>query len=61
VEHYEIARYGALVAWARACGLKEAAQLLDETLQEEVKTDSLLSELANGDINKEAAGTAKAA
>jgi ferritin-like metal-binding protein YciE len=61
VEHYEIARYGALVAWAKACGLNEAAGLLAETLQEEEKTDQLLNKLANDEINQQAAGAAKAA
>ena len=46
VEHYEIARYGALKTWARELGLHDAAKLLDETLQEEIKTDQLLTKLA---------------
>ncbi|CAH2600284.1 Protein YciF [Rhodovastum atsumiense] len=61
VEHYEIARYGALLAWAKACGLNEAATLLEETLQEEKKTDQLLNDLANSEINQQAAKQAKAA
>ena len=48
VEHYEIARYGTLKAWATKLGYDEAAQLLDETLQEEIKTDQLLTEVAEG-------------
>jgi len=54
VEHYEIASYGTLHAFATACGLDKVAQLLDETLQEEKDTDTLLNKLAIGDINKKA-------
>ena len=61
IEHYEMARYGALVAWAKACGLNEAVPLLEETLQEEKKADSLLNQIANSDINAQAAKEAKAA
>ena len=46
VEHYEIARYGRLKAWARKLGLADAEALLDEILQEEKKTDLLLSQIA---------------
>lgn len=45
VEHYEIARYGTLKAWADQLGLKDASQLLAETLAEEEKTDKALSAL----------------
>jgi ferritin-like metal-binding protein YciE len=55
IEHYEIARYGTLKTWALQLGLDDAADLLDETLQEEKKTDELLTELA-GRINAEAEG-----
>ena len=51
VEHYEISRYGTLKAWAEKLGLNEAADLLDETLQEEKATDAKLSELALSEIN----------
>ncbi|WP_372396960.1 ferritin-like domain-containing protein [Azospirillum sp. HJ39] len=63
VEHYEIASYGTLHAYATACGLDRVAQLLDETLQEEKDTDMLLNKLAIGDVNKKAlaAGGKKAA
>lgn len=54
VEHYEIASYGTLHAYATASGLDKVAQLLDETLQEEKDTDSLLNKLAIGDVNKKA-------
>ena len=46
VEHYEIARYGTLKTWATQLGYTDAAKLLDETLQEEKKTDALLSKIA---------------
>ena len=48
VEHYEIARYGTLKAWATKLGHDDAAKLLDETLAEEKKTDELLSQIADG-------------
>ena len=54
VEHYEISRYGTLVAWAQKLGLSEAAELLEETLDEEKETDEKLSELAESEINAEA-------
>jgi ferritin-like metal-binding protein YciE len=46
VEHYEMARYGTLVSWANQLGMKEAASLLTQTLEEEKKTDAALSKLA---------------
>ncbi|WP_158808822.1 ferritin-like domain-containing protein [Beijerinckia sp. L45] len=46
IEHYEIARYGMLKTWATQLGLPDAAKLLDATLQEEKKTDELLTKLA---------------
>ena len=46
VEHYEIARYGTLVAWANQLGMKEAATLLNETLEQEYDADRTLTELA---------------
>jgi len=46
MEHYEIARYGTLKTWATQLGYADAAKLLDETLQEEKKTDTLLSQIA---------------
>jgi ferritin-like metal-binding protein YciE len=55
VEHYEIARYGTLVAWAKQLGLNDAAKLLQETLDEEKKTDQLLNKLALQSVNKKAA------
>ncbi len=55
VEHYEIARYGTLKSWAMQLGMTQAAKLLDQTLQEEIKTDKLLSQLATGQANAKAA------
>jgi len=55
VEHYEITRYGTLIAWAKQLGKPEAAKLLQETLDEEYHADKLLSKLAEGQLNKEAA------
>jgi ferritin-like metal-binding protein YciE len=54
VEHYEIARYGTLRTWAQQLGMTEAAQLLEETLEEEKKTDALLTEMAESLANQEA-------
>ncbi|MEJ8310451.1 ferritin-like domain-containing protein [Agrobacterium larrymoorei] len=51
VEHYEMARYGTLKAWAQQLGHKQAVQLLDETLKEETKTDEDLSLLATDSLN----------
>ncbi len=55
VEHYEMSRYGTLKTWATQLGMKDAAALLDQTLQEEKKTDALLSKLAQGSVNQRAA------
>lgn len=54
VEHYEIARYGTLRAWAAQLGLKDAVTLLDQTLNEESQTDEALSKLAASSVNKSA-------
>jgi ferritin-like metal-binding protein YciE len=54
-EHYEMAAYGTLVAWARALGHTDAADLLQETLDEEKAADEKLSQLAEGGINRGAA------
>ncbi|MBW8724446.1 MAG: DUF892 family protein, partial [Inquilinus limosus] len=55
VEHYEISRYGTLKAWATKLNMPEAVRLLDQTLQEEKKTDQLLSKLAESSLNRKAA------
>jgi len=51
VEHYEMARYGTLKAWAQQLGHSQAVQLLDATLKEETKTDEDLSSLATASLN----------
>lgn len=51
VEHYEIARYGTLKAWAKQLGLKEAIPLLDANLQEEIATDEKLTALGESSAN----------
>ncbi len=61
VEHYEMARYGTLIAWLKVCGMNEPAKLLEQTLAEEKKADSLLNEVAISELNQKAAQTAKAA
>ena len=58
VEHYEMAAYGTLVAWARVMGHTEAADLLQETLDEEKAADEKLSSIAEGGINQAAADAA---
>ena len=54
VEHYEITRYGTLKRWANVLGLKDAAKLLDITLQQESKTDEDLTTLADANVNAKA-------
>ena len=60
-EHYEMAAYGTLVAWARAMGHDEAADLLQETLDEEKAADEKLSGIAEAGINESAAAAAQPA
>jgi ferritin-like metal-binding protein YciE len=55
VEHYEISRYGTLKQWAQQLGMKDAVRLLDETLQQEKKTDQALTSLADATVNVAAA------
>jgi ferritin-like metal-binding protein YciE len=54
VEHYEMARYRALVSWAEALGHNQSAKLLQQTLDEETKTNELLMRLAEEQIIAEA-------
>lgn len=56
VEHYEMAGYGSAKAFARMLGHKDAATLLNQTLKEEEQTDQELTKIAEGMINKRAAG-----
>ena len=55
VEHYEITRYGTLVTWAKQLGHNDAVKHLQETLEEEKKTDGLLTKMAEQKVNKKAA------
>lgn len=55
VEHYEIASYGTLVAFANTLGLTDAAELLEEILEEEKSADMKLTEVAETAVNIEAA------
>ena len=54
VEHYEMARYGTVIAWAKACGMQDVVKLMEATLSEEKKADTLLNDLANKQVNQEA-------
>ena len=55
-EHYEITRYGTLIAWAQQLGRTDAASLLQKTLDEEKAADKKLTALAESRINLRAAG-----
>jgi ferritin-like metal-binding protein YciE len=55
VEHYEISRYGTLIAWAKQLGLGDAAKLLDQNLAEEKNADRILNQIALNSVNQQAA------
>lgn len=55
VEHYEMTRYGTLVAWARELGRNDCADVLRQTLEEEKATDARLTQMAESRINRKAA------
>ena len=55
VEHYEITRYGTLIAWAKRLGRNDCASVLEKNLKEEKDTDAILTKLAEGDVNRMAA------
>jgi len=55
VEHYEIARYGTLLSWARELGHDDAARLIAETLEEEKSADKKLTDIGESSLNREAA------
>ena len=57
-EHYEMAAYGTLIAWARGMGHTDAERLLQETLDEEKAADEKLTSIAEGGVNQEAADAA---
>jgi ferritin-like metal-binding protein YciE len=54
-EHYEIARYGSLVAWAKQLGRNDCASVLQKTLDEEKATDQKLTRMAESKVNLRAA------
>lgn len=54
IEHYEIATYGSLATLARTMGMNEIVGLLEQTLDEEKKTDKLLTQIAESFVNEEA-------
>ena len=55
VEHYEITRYGTLATWAKQLGREDCASVLVETLEEEKEADEILTDVAKGRVNAEAA------
>jgi ferritin-like metal-binding protein YciE len=55
VEHYEMTRYGTLVAWAKQLGRSDCASVLQKNLDEEKAADSKLTTLAEGGVNRKAA------
>ena len=55
VEHYEMTRYGTLVAWAKELGRQDCAQVLSETLEEEKMADRKLTDIAESRVNPQAA------
>jgi ferritin-like metal-binding protein YciE len=55
VEHYEITRYGTLIAWAKQLGRNDCASILQQTIDEEKAADKKLTGLAEKGINRKAA------
>ncbi|MGE3149040.1 MAG: ferritin-like domain-containing protein, partial [Pseudorhodoplanes sp.] len=55
VEHYEITRYGTLIAWAKRLGRDDCARVLEQNLAEEKKADGILTSLAEDSVNRRAA------
>ena len=55
VEHYEITRYGTLIAWAKMLGRDDCASVLQQNLDEEKATDSKLTTMAQRNVNRKAA------
>ena len=58
VEHYEMSRYGTLIAWAKELGYDNVISLLNANLKEEKATDKKLTSLGEGKVNRRASGTA---
>jgi ferritin-like metal-binding protein YciE len=55
VEHYEMTRYGTLIAWAKELGRQDCVNLLEQTLKEEKATDQKLTAMAEAQVNRKAA------
>ena len=55
VEHYEMVRYGSLIAWAKQLGRNDCASIMSENLKEEEETDRKLTEMAESRVNLQAA------
>ncbi len=55
VEHYEITRYGTMIAWRQTLGLPQVAKLLQKNLSQEYAADKKLSQLAESSLNRQAA------
>ena len=55
VEHYEISRYGTLIAWAKQLGHANVVNLLEENLKQEKHADGLLTQIAKSSANRKAA------
>jgi ferritin-like metal-binding protein YciE len=55
VEHYEITRYGTLIAWAKQLGRRDCASVLEENLKEEKAADQKLTAIAESKVNQMAA------
>jgi ferritin-like metal-binding protein YciE len=55
VEHYEITRYGSLIAWAKRLGRSDVAKVLEKTLKEEKAADKKLTTIAESKVNLKAA------
>jgi ferritin-like metal-binding protein YciE len=54
VEHYEITRYGTLIAWAKQLGRNDCASVLQQTIDEEKAADKKLTEIATSKVNERA-------
>jgi ferritin-like metal-binding protein YciE len=57
VEHYEITKYGTLIAWARQLGRDDAAAIMAKTLEEEKTADKKLTSVAESKVNRKAAAS----
>ena len=55
IEHYEITRYGTLIAWAKKLGRNDCASVLQKNLDEEKAADKKLNDIAERSVNRKAA------